>query len=44
MGDSAALASKLIDLMVVRRKRATASLARDFGGEEPLPKSAITSL
>ena len=32
-------ASKLIDLMLAHRKRATASLARDFGGEEPLPKS-----
>jgi uncharacterized protein YhfF len=32
-------ASKLIDLMLAGGKRATASLARDFGGEEPLPKS-----
>jgi uncharacterized protein YhfF len=38
MGDSAELASELIDLMLAGRKRATASLARDFEGEEPLPE------
>jgi uncharacterized protein YhfF len=37
MGDSPELADELLDLMLVGRKRATASLARDFGGEEPLP-------
>jgi uncharacterized protein YhfF len=38
MGDSPQLADELLDLMLVGRKRATASLARDFEGEEPLPK------
>jgi uncharacterized protein YhfF len=38
MGDSPELADELVDLMLVGRKRATASLARDFGGEEPLPE------
>ena len=38
MGDSAELANELVDLMLAGRKRATASLARDFEGEEPLPK------
>jgi len=37
MGDSAELASELIDLMLAGGKRATASLARDYEGEEPLP-------
>jgi uncharacterized protein YhfF len=38
MGDSPALANELLDLMLAGRKRATASLARDYDGEEPLPK------
>jgi uncharacterized protein YhfF len=38
MGDSPQLADELLDLMLVGRKRATASLARDFEGEEPLPE------
>jgi uncharacterized protein YhfF len=38
MGDSPELADDLLDLMLKGRKRATASLARDYEGEEPLPK------
>jgi uncharacterized protein YhfF len=38
MGDSPELADELLDLMLAGRKRATASLARDYEGEEPLPK------
>jgi uncharacterized protein YhfF len=37
MGDSPELADELVDLMVAGPKRATASLARDYEGEEPLP-------
>jgi uncharacterized protein YhfF len=39
MGDSAELADELIDLMLAGPKRATASLARDYEGDEPLPKA-----
>lgn len=39
MGDSPELANELIHLMLKGPKRATASLARDFDGEEPLPKA-----
>jgi uncharacterized protein YhfF len=38
MGDSPELANELVDLMLAGRKRATAALVRDFGGEEPLPE------
>jgi uncharacterized protein YhfF len=38
MGDSPELAGELIDLILAGRKRATASLARDYAGEEPLPR------
>jgi uncharacterized protein YhfF len=38
MGDGPELANELIDLMLAGPKRATASLARDFEGDEPLPK------
>jgi uncharacterized protein YhfF len=38
MGDSPELANELVGLMLAGRKRATASLARDFEGEEPLPE------
>jgi uncharacterized protein YhfF len=38
MGDSAQLADELLDLMLAGRKRATAALARDFEGDEPLPQ------
>jgi hypothetical protein len=38
-GDSAEMASELADLVVAGIKRATASLARDYGdGREPMPK------
>ena len=37
-GDSAAMADELLELVVLGIKRATASLARDYGaGREPLP-------
>ena len=37
-GDSAAMADELLELVLVGIKRATASLARDYGeGREPLP-------
>jgi uncharacterized protein YhfF len=38
MGDSPELAGELTDLILAGRKRATASLACDYEGEEPLPK------
>ena len=38
MGESPALADELLDLMLAGRKRATASLARDYEGDEPLPR------
>ncbi|MGH6916354.1 MAG: ASCH domain-containing protein [Geminicoccaceae bacterium] len=38
MGDSPELMNELVGLMLAGRKRATASLARDFEGAEPLPK------
>ena len=38
MGDGPEMATELIDLMLAGTKRATASLARDYEGEEPLPK------
>lgn len=38
-GDTAALADELLELVMVGRKRATASLVRDYGpGGEPLPR------
>lgn len=38
-GDSAEMATELADLVVAGTKRATASLARDYGeGREPIPK------
>ena len=37
-GDSAAMADELLELVLIGIKRATASLARDYGaGREPLP-------
>ncbi|MEX2319169.1 MAG: ASCH domain-containing protein, partial [Bauldia sp.] len=37
-GDSAEMADELLDLVLIGIKRATASLARDYGeGREPLP-------
>ncbi|MEM7024644.1 MAG: ASCH domain-containing protein [Pseudomonadota bacterium] len=38
MGDSPGMANELVDLMLAGPKRATASLAREYGDEEPLPK------
>jgi uncharacterized protein YhfF len=38
-GDSPEMATELADLVIARTKRATASLARDYGnGREPTPK------
>ena len=38
-GDNAEMASELADLVIAGTKRATASLARDYGeGREPMPK------
>jgi uncharacterized protein YhfF len=38
-GDSEAMADELLELVLIGIKRATASLARDYGeGREPLPK------
>jgi uncharacterized protein YhfF len=38
MGDGPELADELVELILAGRKRATASLARDYEGDEPLPK------
>src|SRR5215472_6934765 len=39
-GDSPMMATELADLVAAGMKRATASLARDYGdGREPMPKS-----
>ena len=38
-GDSAEMATELADLVIAGIKRATASLARDYGeGREPMPR------
>jgi uncharacterized protein YhfF len=42
LGDSPEMATELADLVIARTKRATASLAHDYGeGREPTPRRGV---